>query len=164
MQKPHLCWLCGQTCWALTLCKLHTDAPCGPGCSACSAILEEEAECCLLISIPVNTSPLRETTSWIIFSLSSSLAPTAAGGAGPALLLSPFLPLANHCRAHSSSDFLRADFECSMVLQTTHFTGSGTEKISLQLNQIKYSNESNNYLNLSLDLVILSPWNIIFGL
>lgn len=32
-----------------------------------------------------------------------------------------------------------------VVLEATHFTDSGIESISLQLNQIKYSNESNNY-------------------
>lgn len=150
MLNLHLSWLCDQTCRAFTPSQLHTHISCGPGCSTCSSILEEEAECCLLISVPVNTLSF-ESNHELNYPLCVILTGTHSSreGAGPALPSSPLLPLANQCRAHSSSHFLRVDFECSMVPQTTHFTGSGTESISFRLNQIKYSNESNNYLNLS---------------
>lgn len=107
--NPHLCWLCGQTCWALILSQLLTHVPCSPGCSTCSAILEEKAECCLLNSIPVNTSPLRATRSWII--LCVILTGTHSGrGCRTSTPIIAFSPINKQCRAHSSPVFLKVDF------------------------------------------------------
>lgn len=69
-------WLCGQTWWALTLLsQWHAHVPCGPDCSTCSAILEEEDDAVCWSAFLWTHSPLRVTTCWITLLVSSSLAP-----------------------------------------------------------------------------------------